>query len=401
MRTTFLLLTACTAVLIPVVAQAQGAASADLPESQALPEVKRGHARLLTAPEGEASAGIPRERYAITASTDDNVLALTLAPTSQGFRGGVESALNVTVKVPLGAALGAALGGERNTTVADQGLSDKYSASLSYSLISTHFGPSDAQDTANRLLHRRCPALTRQWQDDAARMAVVNSICVDMVEPSEFTRAQLVGITQNDEQARAQVDQILAFRREKLRAPVYLLNVTGSVGKRAYDSFDPANFAERSTDRTSVAVNVAGGISFGNTGLFVGAGYQYRRDYSDPEKRIVCPAGSTTGCRSEIFDLPTPDIDHSAFALTRFVVAPIRVGGVAPMVEIKVAYDFQDKLWGVQVPVYFLTNDDGGFRGGVRFTWESRPNAPVGSTPAKPNTTFGVFMVKSFDQFGF
>lgn len=394
MRKNAILLAVCAAMLVPGIAQAQGTTPADDPNKPMTEIANRDHAKLLTAPDGEASAGITRQPYTISASTDDNVLALTLAPTSQGFRFGSESALNVTVKVPLGAALG----GDVDSTVADQGLSGKLSASLSYTLVRTRFVPTDAQESANRRLHGRCDAAKLEWADKP-EMGFITRICDLKEDPSLFTRAQLEKLAGNDPDAKAGIEDIVEYNRQRARAPVLLVNVTGSLGTRAYESQDPATFTERSTDRTSVAINVTGGFSFGTTGFFLGGGYQYRRDYSDPQKRVICPPGVTTDCPSEIFDLPTADIDHTTFVLTRFV-APIDLGGVNPLVEVRIAYDFEDKLWGLQVPVYFLTNDDGGFRGGVRFTWESRPDLPPGARLDKPNTSFGVFFVKSFDQLG-
>lgn len=389
MRKAALLLAVSAAALPPSIACAQGNPA---PAADPYIESKTEHQKILTVPQGDSSAGIPREAYAVTASTDDNVLAFTLAPTSQGFKRGVESALNVTLKVPLGAALGG-----QGATVADQGLSDKFSASLSYSLIFTPFGPTKEQAGANEALRRACAAAMKEHAGRPA-MSFIEPFCLKGGGVRGLTDDQLRTIAGENKEALEEVGEIIAYREKKRRAPVVLVNVTGSLGTRAYESQDPVTFTERSTDRTSVSVNATIGASLGKRRIFIGGGFQYRRDYSDPEKRVICPPGVTTDCPSEIFDLPTPDIDHTVFALTRFEL-PINVGGVRPLVEVRGGYDFEDKLWGVQVPVYFLTDDQGGFRGGVRFNWESRPKLPVGTTPDKPNTSIGVFFVKSFDQF--
>lgn len=396
MRKPILLVAACLAALVPAAAQAQDTEPEPVvaAETPAEKGIVPALLPLVTAAAPDSGAGIQFRNYAISASTDDNVLTFTLAPVAPQFDGATESALNATVKVPLGASLGEALG----TTVAEPGLSDKFSGTISYSLIHTNFGTTESEGEAGRQLFSRCEALKEAAAAEPQRLGYVTAFC-NGGGLRGLTREQLKFIAGNDSKAQQAVDTIIRYQNRKNNAKLYILNISGSTGTRAYKSQDPTSFTERSTSRTSVAVSITGAISFGKAGLFIGAGYQYRRDYSDPEKRSVCPPGVTTGCPTEIFDLPTADIDHSAFALTRFRL-PIPMGGVNPLVEVRIAYDFEDKLWGLQVPVYFLTNDDGGFRGGVRFTWESRPDLPPGARPDKPNTSFGVFFVKSFDQLG-
>ena len=390
MRKLALLLAASASALLPSIAFAQ--------EDQApitLAETAEGHARTLTAPTADSGSGVPRERYALSASTADNVLAVTIAPVAPRFTGSDESALTVTFKAPLGTTLG----GSAESTVADQGLANKFSGSVSYSLIHTSFGATGAEAAAVETIMKRCrAALDRQLGRRSTTdefQAQCNNDASNPFEMSDEDLRARIGSGPGQVSA-AMVEAIVGYRERKRTQPLVLLNVTGSVGVRDYSSLNPGDFSDRKTERTSMAFNLTGGVSFGNTGLFLGGGYQYRRDYKDAEKREVCPAGSTTGCRTEIFDLPKADIDNSAFAVLRFRGPQVGIAnGTAPIVEVKVAYDFQDKLWGVQIPIYFVTDEEGGLRGGLRFTYESR-----GNDPNKQTTTFGVFMVKSFDQLG-
>jgi hypothetical protein len=87
-----------------------------------------------------------------------------------------------------------------------------------------------------------------------------------------------------------------------------------------------------------------------------------------------------TECFSGAFANPNKDKDATIFGVARRQVdLPLGAGAALPIgVEIKVAYDAEDKVFGVSAPLYLLSNADSALRGGVRVDWQEDKDVKLG-----------------------
>ena len=178
------------------------------------------------------------------------------------------------------------------------------------------------------------------------------------------------------------------FDNEHFDSPIYLYGLSGSVG---FDDFAVKNFMDfesETVDRTPFGASAFFGVSPNSSALYLGAGVQYRVQYKSADSRTICPdevademlPDNLTECFSGAFANPNKDKDATIFGVARRQVdLPLGAGAALPIgVELKVAYDAEDKVFGVSAPLYLLSNADGALRGGVRVDWQEDKDVKLG-----------------------
>ena len=159
-----------------------------------------------------------------------------------------------------------------------------------------------------------------------------------------------------------------------------LTNLSASIGVDDYAFRDPATFEEQEQRRTSYAFSASLGYMPppGPISTFFGAGVEFRRRYKAADAQILCPATTSTApveCVEDAFAGPTRAKEFNLFGLAR-----ARFGDRFPIaVEIRGAYDVNNDVFGIEVPVYFIPAGDGGLRAGIRVGWDSEEDDVRGS----------------------
>lgn len=364
----------------------------------------------------ESQGGISKPAISVLGSADDAEVALTIGmnPDKVIGNGGQEFA-SITFRAPLGD------NGE-GALLTQQGIPNKAGVDVAYTWI---LGASATE--ALRDLSPDVSAGVRAVEAKFMQLCILATSNSDEYlaiaadpnlqgKPDEIRQAQrtyldttcetgvsiwqrkkeLLDLYLDDDDLRAISRSLDKWRNSS----VTVVNLAGGAGYQEFEYLDPVGFGELSEDHTSFYASASVGFSFSTTSPFVGFGYQYRHDYEDAAKRVICPPpaapGTTVECKNAIFDLPERDVDHSVFGLIRIanLFGDARWGD-APIVELKAAYDFEDDIFSASLPVYFIMDDAGDFKGGVRVGWEER-----GNDPNKDEFSAGFFIVKSFDFMG-
>jgi len=164
-----------------------------------------------------------------------------------------------------------------------------------------------------------------------------------------------------------------------------LLNVNGTVGTQEYEYFDPATLAKQSQRK----VSYEGGVWLGvlpklKSRWFLVAGFDFKRNYNDADEATYCPASTGPApvkCTAGAFGPPEAEIDTKLEGKIRYKFSD-SIG-----LEVSAAYDFHDQSWGVEAPLYLISDKDNGLVGGLRTAYDSK----------KDDFQFGIFVGKTFD----
>lgn len=158
------------------------------------------------------------------------------------------------------------------------------------------------------------------------------------------------------------------------RFPLWLTGISGSVGTRQFDTRRLSDFGKESMNRTEFSVSGFLGYSPGTSPVYLGAGFEYRRQYKNIAARTLCPTpppGGPLECFTASYGPPERNVDANVFAVARWQGELAVLGGRLPMgIELRAAYDTHDRIFGLSLPIYFLSGSDG-LRGGVRFDWQN------------------------------
>ncbi|WP_322538404.1 hypothetical protein [Sphingomonas sanguinis] len=155
--------------------------------------------------------------------------------------------------------------------------------------------------------------------------------------------------------------------------PVWYLGASSAIGKRNFSYLATDDFQSRDANRTEYSLSAFGGVNPGNRPLYLGLGYEYRSQYQAVSSRTRCKAASTgtQECFTGAFAQPERNIDSSVFAVTRWQWEfDLGRSGKLPVgVAVNAAYDTRDKVFGIGVPIYFISGASG-LNGGVRVDWQ-------------------------------
>ncbi len=157
--------------------------------------------------------------------------------------------------------------------------------------------------------------------------------------------------------------------------PVILWDLNAAVGVNDFSFRDPLTFAEQEVRRTPYSFSASIGYLGGSRSPFIAAGIEHRRSYKAQNQRTLCPPPPPAGvieCTRDEFGPPTRNIDTTAFALVRTLnLFGLTGGNSAVALEIRAAYDIEDDVFGLEMPIYMVLDDKGRFRAGVRFGWDT------------------------------
>ena len=378
----------------------------------------------ITAADNNQRTGLPSSGVALEASTDASEISLTLTSKRNGMlQEGGEENWSVVAKAPLDKEKG------EGSFVTEQGLSNQFAVEAGYSLIldpGIGANLSAAAEAATAKFVHNCPEQAKEHPDYPQPKSF--SAAEQQLSPAaQEVLQQQRGLALKQEQdqfaalfctgtgihGRADTEltrygllsptDIAAIRDEQRRRrdrDISVLNLTSSIGYTRFSYRDRATFAETKDNKLSFAVSFSAGIHPGRNAPFLGAGYEYKREYQGQDKTVICPAGAGTSveCRNAVFDPPKRDTSHTLFALIRyadFTREDPRAFRLPIAVELRAGYDVKDKIFGVSVPTYFFLDDKKSFRGGAKFSWAERT-----ADSRKDEFKFGIFLVKSFDLFG-
>jgi len=356
---------------------------------------------------GTSDSAIPQTALSALASSGDSTISLTISPKTNGLlRGDGQQTASLTLNAPLNDA------GTEGSFITEQGLPDKWSAEFSYTLIFAHFSDPATieQEYFKNCSDQAARDITRLGLVGEASTAYRKNLCHFGQSAASLTQEELRKFLSPEKAAAVHAHRALRD------SPIKILNLSASIGYKKFSYLKPTDFSEQGDKTVPFSLSVAYGINPNAEAPFYGFGYTYKRDYRAADDRIFCPAPSGTApieCKSDKFDPPTRNIDHSVFGLVRTtnlfgipaalsrktrgqrkddmdIVSP----RFMPIVEIKATYDIHDKIFGVSLPVYIFLDKDKQFKGGFRTEWQQ------GTGAEKDQLKFSFFVVKSFDFFG-
>ncbi len=184
------------------------------------------------------------------------------------------------------------------------------------------------------------------------------------------------------------------YRRNQRGYPAATdFGIDATIGINDFEWFDRVALSPREERRTdwSVAAHVVRYLPGSHTAFTGSVSYQRAFEAADEER--VCPPGTTdpeTDCPNMRTAGPTRN-ENLLLAVGvrhRITGADGNLGNlaVAPIVT----YDAIDSVFGVDVPIYYTPNDDGGLNGGIRFGYRSDRDNKF-SAAFFVGTTFDIF----------
>ncbi|MEQ1498678.1 MAG: hypothetical protein ABL914_08435 [Novosphingobium sp.] len=191
-----------------------------------------------------------------------------------------------------------------------------------------------------------------------------------------------------------ELDGLLNSPYDQIKKRSYtLIGVSGSIGVQKFDYFDTSTLASQSQTKSSFS----GGISvtylphLDSATVFI-LSFQAKRDYSEADIETYCPTSTTlpaVKCTTGVFAPPQEELDYKVSGKIR--ISPTSHGDLLPIgIEIAGAYDFHDRSWGVEVPIYLIPSKDGKLIGGLRAAYDSK----------KGDFQFGIFVGTPFTFLG-
>jgi len=148
---------------------------------------------------------------------------------------------------------------------------------------------------------------------------------------------------------------------------VFLFGARYKVSRQGFDWVSPSDLSEHSDAHTNWSF--AAGLSIiTRQNLLLGGGYRRQVTWvpGSPEVSLCLPLGvdTATYCSDAVLGAPRERNANLMYAELRKFLGPI---ALSP----RFTRDFSNDVTGIEVPVYFLKNVDGGFTGGVRVGWRS------------------------------
>jgi len=130
-------------------------------------------------------------------------------------------------------------------------------------------------------------------------------------------------------------------------------------GSQEFDFIDPTSLVDSSVTKDSSTGNFSAGVllagndkrSAENPGIYFGGGVDVYRRFKATDERDICRPIGTGGFECDKFRVgaPTEKTGQSLEFESRLWVASATIG-----LNPKVNYDLKDKIWNVELPVYFL-----------------------------------------------
>jgi hypothetical protein len=145
-----------------------------------------------------------------------------------------------------------------------------------------------------------------------------------------------------------------------------ILSLRGTLGRGSFTWIDTTSLARSIARHTVSSLDASLGLYRSGVGFFL-LSYAYELSYSASDPVQICrPLGATGALRCD--DLPVQSPSRNRSSLISFEYR--RLVGTAVGLRPVVTYRTSSKVWGCQLPLYFL-RDQQGFTGGVALGWRS------------------------------
>jgi hypothetical protein len=189
-----------------------------------------------------------------------------------------------------------------------------------------------------------------------------------------------------------ELKELLGTSRRDSR--LFLYGISGTLGINSFEYRDVTTFEKQDSDKTSYNVSAFFGYAPKNQPLYYGAGIQHKLSYKNQDNQTLCqdPTVTPLECFTSPFSPPKKNKDFSVFALVRGQTSVPAFGSINWPIgaELKLAYDFEDDVFGVSLPVYLASDSKGNLQSGVRLDWEDKDDRDI---------VFGVFVSSKFGIF--
>lgn len=362
-------------------------------------------APIADAPAEQVESGIAKTAVSLRGSSDDGTVAVTLAAKPNVLGASAWGSGSLTFEAPLDDDTG------RGDFVTGSGLTSKFSATAKYTMLVMDTGTlqagakriSDLTKAANIACEAdfqgspegiRIQALPSGPDQRNAYRTALDAAC-ERPTTLHARSANYIKkyVTDLQHVEAAELNRLAGSLVDKL--DLWIFNFGASVGYQEFDYFSATDFSALDSKATPYSLSASIGFQPARNAPLFAAGYEYKRNFKDAKKGVQCLPGSggTSQCRYDIFAGPKREVSQTGFAMMRaklFTDRPEKKG-LRPIIEIKAAYDFEEKRFGVAVPLYFLLDDDDRLKGGVRAEWQEK-----GTDPEEKQFRFSVFVAKSF-----
>lgn len=360
------ILFATVAAVLAVPVSAQNITSADAARANA-EQIDEG----LSAPSTTSNGGRLKPAARIIGGTDDTTAQITFSTHSEGSDLPSTTDFSITLTAPLDEDTG------RADFLTVDGLPSQWSVGFNLSVSLVDFdGVNQAYGRRGKLLEL---ASTNCVRAEANQKLTAN----ERSEKCDLMESQV-----GDYLSAAELQELNATRNtvyDSLEKKSFtIINLAGTVGTQEFEFFDSTTL-DKSADRK---VSYAGSVWFGHlpsikSKVFLIGGFEAKRSYSNAAKATYCPTGTsgpTVKCTTGPFGPPKEETDLKVSGKVRY-----RLSGSVGM-EISAAYDFHDKSWGIEAPLYFIVDKDGGLTGGLRAAYDSK----------EKDVQFGIFIGQTF-----
>jgi hypothetical protein len=173
---------------------------------------------------------------------------------------------------------------------------------------------------------------------------------------------------------------------------IFSWGLDAKVGYKDFDFFQSSNLSKEEVRKSPWSAGVFGAyapeqgmLSALQKSLFL-ASFNIQEAYDDAKTKTLCPAQSASSpveCISGPIGIPTETRKRLLTLEARQYVSK----GIA--FSLSATRDFKNKVSGVQLPIYFVGDGNGGLTGGVRLDWSSDTH----------QTTVGIFIGQAFQLF--
>jgi hypothetical protein len=321
----------------------------------------------------DAAFGTLPSRLSLKADQEGESASISLGTSNSRWGGLFKTNYALKATVPFSKA------SKRGDFLTETGLPDAYSLEASMALRLFGRGVNDQLDTFLNDNGPKIADATRLVRAECARKKLLAD-APETIKKSDCKGdirviAGMLGMSDKLDPIFSQIEDIFLDQQ-------YLaLQLTGGVGRQAFDHRDPASLAEIEDDRT--VYNASASFVYLpklRSSVSYIAGVEFERDFELPDEEIRCPAGQAPGptvtCFNASFGPPALDESTTIFAGLRFVGGKegLGIGG-----ELRAALDPDSGEWGVEAPIYFIRSSENQLNAGIRFAYDSeRDDATVG-----------------------
>lgn len=171
--------------------------------------------------------------------------------------------------------------------------------------------------------------------------------------------------------------------------PSWTYGLTAGGGAKQFKFFDPNSLASQEANKAQWSAGGFAAVQPSLNGtllpMLLTASYQHQRAYDDADTKMLCPASSGDSAPVACVNGPigVPVLTTKDLAALEFRWKPASNFAFA----VTGTYDAKAKVWGVEAPVYLVSDGKNGLAGGVKVGWRSDTRA----------VTAGVFVSKPFD----